>query len=372
MSIKVGEMITKDFYLPTLQKTAYFTVLIIVSSFILLLFIRPAERHAGINQYSKSKFLDMVEWRAARPFVSRTLLPTSIKIVSAIVPDRYLKSCAEIIERYKLTRKAFDVFGWETYAAFQYIFGSILMLLCFIGFSHYLVKLTIKLCNIKDNHFVYILLGVAGLMGLPPFFRYNSFLYDPPQLFLFTLSLYLLVNNRFRAFNIVFVLCCFNKETAVLLIPLYGLTFRNKASNSQRYWRKLLELFLVYISIKLTLAWIFHSNPGSFVELQLKRNIQWLAHGWTFTDVTVFLGIILIICFDWKKKPEFLRLSLIYILPPVLFLALFLGWLNEWRIFYEVYPIVFGLGVDSFIRIVRSSNQNIQPSINGFADAMTG
>jgi len=293
----------------------------------------------------------MVEGKAHRPFVYRTLLPTTVRIASSLVPDQYRQACADLVEQHYLTRRIFGEFRWESGAAFEYVLASLLMLLCFMGFAHCVVRLTERACAVPDASCARFLLATGALVGLPPFFRYTSFPYDPPQLFLFTLALYFLAAHRSRAFLIAFVLCCLNKETAVLLIPLYGLTFRNRSAPRRRYWSTMLALIVVYVSIKLALTWIFHATPGSFVEFHLRHNAEWFTRGWTFTDAAVLLSLAALLVFRWSEKPAFLRVSFICVFPPMAALALFLGYVDEWRGYYEAYPIAFGLVVDSLLRL---------------------
>lgn len=333
-----------------LQRIIYFVVLTLLSSLILVVFLRSTEQHVGINTYFKAKFLDMVEGRAHRPFVYRTLLPTTVRVASLLAPDQYQQKSADMVERHDLIRRAFDEFRWESQAAFQYLLASVLMLLCFMGFGHCVVRLTERVCNVPETGLARLLLVTGALVGLPPFFRYTSFPYDPAQLFLFTLALYFLAVHRAKAFCIVFVFCCLNKETSVVLIPLYGLTFRNRSLSLRLYWGTMVGLIVVYVGIKSALTWIFRDNPGVFVEFNFLHNVGWLTSGWTFADLVVFLILTVLVLFRWSEKPDFLRLSFLCVLLPLGSLALFLGYFDEWRGYYEVYPIAFGLIVHSLLR----------------------
>ena len=161
-----------------------------------------------------------------------------------------------------------------------------------------------------------------------------------------------------------------------MLIPLYGLTFRNRYASHRRYWGTLLGLVVVYVTIKSALTWVFHGNPGTFVEFHLHHNIQWLTAGWTFTGLGVFMALAALLLFRWSEKPSFLRVSFLCVLPPLGALALFFGLVDEWRGYYEAYPIAFGLIVHSLLwfneffgKVVTPTNQKLQPTVNGRRDA---
>jgi hypothetical protein len=330
---------------------AQFIVIGLLSGIVLVAFLRPSERHWGINKYSRARFMDMVDGRANKPFVYRTLLPSTVRAASLLVPDPVRQAIAERVERTSLTRRAFARFEWDTWAAFQYLLAAFLMFLCFMGFSYGAARLTIRLCGLPEGGVVQLALASAALIGLPPLFRHVSYPYDPATLFLFTLALCLMVWRRQRAFLLAFLLCCLNKETAVLLIPLFALTGRDQDTTPRQYWGTLLGLVVVYGVTRLALVYVFRDNPGTLVEFYPTRNLGLLTTGWTFTGLTVALGFVGLIFFRWGEKPAFLKTAFAVVLLPLLALALFLGYVEELRGYYEAYPIVFGLIVHSVLRL---------------------
>ena len=344
---------------PIIMRIAYFVLLISLSSLILISFLRPTSQHVGINDYYRARFLDMVEGKAYKPFVYRTLLPTIVRGISLIVPEQFQITCTNLVSQTALLRRAFYFFSWGKKAAFQYLLASFLMLLCFMGFGHTTVLLTERLCNIPKTGKTSLLLVSGALLGLPPFFSYTSFPYDPPQLFLFTLALYYLATQRTKLFYLAFVTCCLNKETAILLIPLYALSLGIAGSSWRHNLSKIIALLMVYVSIKVFLAWIFQENPGTFVEFQLRHNIGLLTRGWTFTTLVVVSIIVIMIFFDWEKKSYFLKTSFLLVLIPLVTLAFFLGFLDEWRGYYEAYPLAFGLSVHSLNSLRNLSQYNV-------------
>jgi hypothetical protein len=284
-------------------------------------------------------------------------------LVTFLIPAQYQQALTDLVQQNSLAKKAFKTFQWESEAAFQYLVASFLMLLCFMGFGHYVVKLTERVCNMPENGINRLLLVTGALVGLPPFFRYVSYPYDPAQLFLFTLALYFLAVHRTKPFFFAFVACCINKETAVLLIPIYCLTFRKQYSSHRQYWGTILGLIFIYVCIKATLTWYFNGNPGSFVEFHLlNHNIPLLTDGWTFTGLISSLGLAILIIYPWREKPTFLRFSFLCVLPPLVSFALIFGFVDEWRGYYEAYPIAFGLLVHTLLRLNDVFRQDRDPA----------
>jgi hypothetical protein len=335
---------------------SYVAVLGLLGGLVLVAFVRPTERHAGINGNYRSLFMDMVNGTAHRPFVYRALLPAAIRAASAAVPEGVRQACAEAAAGNRYVRLAFAVFEWETEAAFEFGLAALAMYLCLVGFGHVFVRLANRTCNLSGTGLGNLGLACAALLLLPPFFRYTSFPYDPPQLFLFTLALLLLAQGRRGvAFFGVFALCCINKETAVLLIPLYALAHvRREPQAWRRGWMEVAGLGAIYLAVKLGLTWAFRENPGEVVEFQLAHNLRLFVNGWTFGNVGVFLGLAALTGYRWEEKPLFLKNAFWVVAPPLVALALFLGFIDEWRGYYEAYPIVFCLGLDSVLRIRRA------------------
>ena len=82
-------------------------------------------------------------------------------------------------------------------------------------------------------------------------------------------------------------------------------------------------------------------QPGSFVEFHLNHNTQLLGRpGFYLKTLTVLIPAAVVVAHRWKEKPLFLRRSLVVCLVPLFVLAFFLGFADELRVCYEVYPIV--------------------------------
>lgn len=335
------------------SRIGYFFLLAAISSYVLVAFLEPSGSHGGINEHSPCGFLKMVDGKAARPFVYRTLLPTTIRVVSSFTPKRVQATFTDIVEDHPYLRETFNRFELETSAAYQYLVAFIIMLMCFIGFAHYAATLTLKMCGMVNTPIACSLLASAVLMGLPPFFRYTSYVYDPPQLFLFTLAIYFLGTSKLLPFLITFAVCCINKETAILLIPIYAITFHGQLA-SRKYLAVLIMLICWYILIKLMLGYLFRSNPGTIVQFHLlDHNIYGFNLEWMHPTARAGLILLIVSLFFWNGKPYFFRVSFICILPILVILGLYFGYVDELRDYYEAYPVAFGMMSHSFFQFKR-------------------
>jgi len=91
--------------------------------------------------------------------------------------------------------------------------------------------------------------------------------------------------------------------------------------------------------VKLLLFIIFIDNSGVFVEVHLFDRTYLLWNGYTLAAFVVWLIITLLVFSYWKGKPKFLKDAL-WIAVPLVVLTFSLGLWDEWRVYYEVYPII--------------------------------
>ena len=76
-----------------------------------------------------------------------------------------------------------------------------------------------------------------------------------------------------------------------------------------------------------------------------------LLTGYNLTLAFTLLGLIILVYYKWQEKPQFLKITL-WMLVPLLVLTLCLGYLDELRDYYEVYPAVIILISHSIARVL--------------------
>ncbi|MCL4505342.1 MAG: hypothetical protein M1140_04850, partial [Chloroflexi bacterium] len=91
------------------------------AAWVLVLFVKPDSGHAGINYYYRARFLDMVNGTAWNPFVSRALLPATVRAVTAAIPQNLQHGVGNVVTRDASLSAAFETLGWETSAATTYL-----------------------------------------------------------------------------------------------------------------------------------------------------------------------------------------------------------------------------------------------------------
>lgn len=207
----------------------------------------------------------------------------------------------------------------------------------------------------------------AALLALRYLIRYVNYVYDLPTLFLFTLGLLLMLRRQWRAFLVVYALACLNKETTILLTLVFVIHFlRDAWLERARFVRLVLLQLGLFVALKLALSWVFRANPGTFVELHLlDHNLDVLKSFLlkpSFAAEAPWLGVLLLTFYRWSSKPAFLRHALWILVPIVAAMPLW-GVLGELRVYYEAFPIVALLVVQSVAEIVGIELRNVEVSV---------
>jgi hypothetical protein len=319
----------------------------------LALFLLPGHEHGGIDSFDGARFADMVGGTASRPFVYRALLPQTVGAVGRITPDRFELAVASSVRDHRRSSDAFARLGWQTDAAYQYLVAALLMYLCLVGFAYFCARLAWAAGEPEHSGRSGASLAVLALYGLTPFFIYGSHVYDPPQILLYTASLYFLARLAIWRFLLLFALTALNKETALLLVPIFAV-FSRPLLPRRRYLQVLVGLSAVYLAIRIGLWTVFRGNPGGIVESHLVDHGLAPATWVKMYARTPYFALLLAAAFLlWSRRPRFLKIALIGTLPPLAALALFLGYVDEWRGYYEAYPVVFALAADLLRRVRR-------------------
>jgi hypothetical protein len=340
-----------------LGKLIYYFVTALITGGVLIMFVI----FPGINDNKPSMFGDMIYGKASKPFVYRVLLPVTVRTLSAPVPQSLRNSISNNIEDNISLNKLFKKLKWEKELAVEYSFAMLMMFLTLWGFS-LAIRYLFNLFYNSSSWFVYSV-SVLALLGLPTMFQYTSFIYDFPLLFLYTLGLIFLYKQDWIKFLIIFLIGCINKETTILLTLIFYIFYRS-GLKSELFNKLLIAQFAIFILVKSLLYFIFKNNPGSFIEFHLIDHNLRLLTGYDITLVAAVLGLILLVFYKWNEKPDFLKTSL-WMIIPLLILTLFLGFLDELRDYYEVYPAVIIFIGHSIARILDVNFEpRIQPELN--------
>ncbi len=230
----------------------------------------------------------------------------------------------------------------------EYIIAAALLFTCLVGFAYAIRLLFLRLYS--GSALAADLVPVFALLWLPVTFREANlaYLHDFPTLLLFTLSLYLLVAQRWSAFYIVIALGCLNKETFILLTPIFAWYYLRRMPRTRLLQHSAAQL-AIFAVIQAPLYWSFQHNAGGQLEVHLLGHNLYVFRHLPYDIISVLVLFVLLggLFHDWQHKPRLLKCGL-GALAIVLPLAMVFAWIDELRAYYEFFPVVMLLLFHTF------------------------
>ncbi len=319
----------------------YWAVVLVITVFVFQSFIRM-----GINSYARALYLEMIDGTAYRPFVARMLVPGMVGMVSAITPVALREAVNDYAVNSVSLCARLTLLGMEPQAFYEYLVGAILMFGSLIGFVFVFRELLRAMFEAENP--IADIATVFALLGLPPMFTPLSYVYDLPQLFLWSLGLLMLARGKTGKFLLVYSIGLFNKETTVLLSIMYGLLYmpwpKVKLMGRARFlWYGVAQI-VIFIGYRTVVGAWFSGNPGQWVESHLLDHNVDLLKTYTPGFAVTALLLVLLIGYRWREKPVFLKYALVASVP-LFVMTLFSGMLDEVRVFLEVYPTLWLMAI---------------------------
>jgi hypothetical protein len=323
------------------ERVTFVTLASIASLVVLFMFlVRP-----GVTGHPRADFPQLIDGTAHRPYVTRALVPLVVRALAELTPET-------IAERVAASLRGREFVGdveWYDEYLFEFALATAVMLVCMVLFAWVLRRLSETVYELPRP--VVNLAPIVALVLLPLFFRYYSYPYDPATLLLFSSALLFLIQRRFFWFVVTVVLASVNKETSVLLIPLFAL---HEWTRDHRV--PATRLVLVALSwglVRGALMWVYRDNPGALVESHFVEHTVWLfskfpmAMRYTLAVIALFA---IPVCHRWRHKPEFLRRGLLVTLLPLVIAGAVFGFVDELRGYYEAFPFLYLLALPSVLR----------------------
>jgi hypothetical protein len=301
----------------------------------------------GINPiWGDISFDALMNQETSKPFITRVLVPVVLKEISYFL-SLESKSSLERIALNSFTFKDLLKIEEGSDLIVEYIFFSLLVFLCFIGFAIVMRKLLTKIHLSEATSDIAPLIGLLILVMI---FDTSNYIYDPTVLFFSALLFLFLMNNQLISFSLIFVLSCFNKESSILmLIPFYFFRVENK--KRMKVFSEVILLLIIWLVITGYLQWLYRDfslspvffhfwvNVSHFYKIFLNFNL--LKH---YVPIAIFMALMVS---NWSQSQVRYKNSLVCMLMILIPLWILFGRLEELRVFYEIYPLVLLLAVPS-------------------------
>ena len=313
----------------------YWILVLGVAAFVFVYFVRTS----GVNGLQPASIDKLLTGTAPKPYILRVLLPTVAKTVSPLLNAETSLSIgvqAETILGNRVFRRDLD--GKRHPSEVLLILA--MMYLSLIGF---VISVWNLLLDLGYPPILRQAVPVLLLLGSMLFMQYG-YIYDFTTLFLFSLGCLLMQRRQWIGYLFVFACATLNKETAIFLCVIFGLSFLRRMPR-----RKFILLvgsqLVVYGLLQGAIRYAFRDSPGRILPDGLPGQMLAL-HDLVFHKPVLLLCSILwllimaaLILYRWSDKPVILRTA-----PAVLvfLLGLYLvgGVPSEIRVFLEVYPMM--------------------------------
>lgn len=321
-----------------IRKWLILVIYLALAIFVFQLWLRPAIDH---NHNKPLLCLHtMVTGQAPCPYVRRQLIPLIIRGVNSALPSAWRQSLTRMGQENQRLAGIFARNPIEPDYFSEYIIAAAIVFACLVGFAYAIRLLFLRLYS--GSALAADLVPVFALLWLPVTFREANlaYLYDFPTLLLFTLSLYLLAGQRWSAFYLVFALGCLNKETFILVTPIFAWYYLRQMRGS-RMLQHLEAQLAIFAVIQGTLYWVFRHNLGGQLERHLLDHNLYVFRHLPYDIISMLVLFVLLggLFHDWQHKPRLLKCGL-GVLAAVLPLAMVFAWIDELRAYYEFFPVV--------------------------------
>jgi hypothetical protein len=289
----------------------------------------------SMNHFFACRFVDMVDGRAYRPFVTRALVPGTIRVLRDNLPLRWQTATQGVVVRTFHLRQRMAGLGWEPERSFEYVVFGVITLAAFACVP-FALRATFRSLFVAGPFWADALPLPLLLVLDPAFVRMHArFMYDPATLALAALGTWAAVARRTWLFYMIYVLAVMNKETAILLAALF-LTVR-----VNECWGHAVPLLALWMGIRGGLAWVFRDNPGSAAWWIATRNLtRALGDAWGLAALTAALAVVAWGVWRWRSI-RVVQLGVPVVVGVQLLAYLAVGVWGEYRIFYDVLPVAW-------------------------------
>jgi Gpi18-like mannosyltransferase len=313
---------------PKKDRILYCVVALVVSAGVFLSYFSIS----GSWNFNPAAFPKMLTGTADRPYVYRQLIPVISKFTAWLVPQWAI----ELFQKGPdILKNTINLLSQGIYPR-EAIIAIILIYSCLVGFIFAERSLLKQLEYSQDaEQIIPIVLTILIL----PLTVFHGYIYDLPQLFLFTLGLLFIVRKQWHFYLPLLAIATLNKETSVFLMVIFALYFF-RSLDRKTYFVLLIAQTIIYVFVHGLIVYLYRNNPGQSIYWTIELHIhQYSQYPITFLVTLLFFGAILFLVFKgWQSKPVFLRISFsVFFMFLVLFFAG--GREMEFRVFIDILPI---------------------------------
>jgi hypothetical protein len=306
----------------------------------------------------------MVDHELRRPFAYRLLTTEVVRAIHQSLPEklhhrlRYGNTSGE--ERPLKAARRYDWKGHD-----QTVFAISYLLVWLLSVAVLLLWAGLLRQHGGFSPAARLLAPPLALMFLPTIFSKAGYIYDIPELFLFSAGLLLVLRQRFMAYYLVFALACLNKETGLLMGAYFAPLLR--ARHYRRFATHTLLHVVIGVPLLLAIRALLQHMPGDEVEFHLRTNLAFLLspepwfkfddiyalqlptpRAYNIINLILVLGPLVLFRRQLDAQLRTMALAMLTILVP---LYLLFGYKDEVRVFVPLLPCVFVLYTRAILQL---------------------
>ncbi len=297
------------------------------------------------DKYYRTSYNAMMKGTAWKPFVYRVFIPRMTVFIDDLTPKYVRQNIGDGFKEWLNNNKTIHKYlpGLKTVykdSVYKRLVTTVLIYICLWGYIIAMYLLAKHL--FAQQQAMWYFAPIFGMFAITSFSWQWIYIYDIPLLF-FSTACYLCIARRNLSLYIaLFAFACLNKETAVFL-TLFFMFWFYKRIPARQYIMLLLLQCAIFIVIRGAIYDAFSSNPGPFLENNtfriLTRDILGKSKYFQLIGISV---IMFMLTFNWKNKPDFLKVGL-WLIPPYYLAYVLYGYPGEYRVFFDIMPLLLML-----------------------------
>lgn len=282
---------------------------------------------------------DLMLGTAQKPYVFRRLVPDLLLWLRLFLPRPVIHTLDALYNPGSF----FPYVGMRPLAPVVILFCCIAFA-CFLGFAYALRRL-IGHFYPQMSRGVLHLAPLGAVVLLPLFYRYYAYPYDPSTLLLSTLGLLFLATDRPAYYAATFAAACYNRESSILLVILFVIFYAPRLARRRLLAGAALQLGL-WAAVTGLIRYEFRHNPvdpANPWEFHLFDHNLSLPYQrpFSFLYFALVVGVFWwLIALGWREKPPLLRRAFLFVALPLFAASLFIGFIDELRVYFDVYALL--------------------------------
>ena len=306
-----------------------------------------------LNYYERGSLHRMVEGTADLPFATRALVPDLIRTIEG--PLKFDSAPNAPAPKREDSLGGGGLRGLRNRDTFEGALATLIATGCYLGMG---LLIAASCFELGMGAFGSQFAGLIGILSVPLWHRFYSWIYDPMTGLLSALLLFALLKRTNALLILGFLFAVWNKETALLWIPVIALVQRNRTG-----YLLAAGLALVGIAIRLWMKARFAGLGGTQWENHLESNLS-IVHGakpqrllvlWVYP---VYLALIRP---AWATMDSRVKIAATWVGLPILIYSFTFGNFDEIRVMYDALPALTMLIAPTLIAAISGSMTSAEP-----------